>query len=100
MGMGRYPWPSPGVRGRHSLPTRYAALEHYHSDIDTALMNAVGQLDDVFARVAIIVLRHTGIRIGELLDLEIRHLVDYGHNGTRAAGAARETPQRTPGPRR
>ena len=51
-------------------------------DIDTALMNAVGQLDDVFARVAIIVLRHTGIRIGELLDLEICHLVDYGHNGT------------------
>lgn len=45
-------------------------------------MNAVGQLDDVFARVAIIVLRHTGIRIGELLDLEICHLVDYGHNGT------------------
>lgn len=51
-------------------------------DIDEALMEAVAGLDDVFARVAITVLRHTGIRIGELLDLEIGHLVDYGSNGT------------------
>ncbi len=51
-------------------------------DIDAALMNAVAGLDDVFARVAITVLRHTGIRIGELLDLEIGHLVDFGPNGT------------------
>lgn len=51
-------------------------------DIDTALMNAVAGLDDLFARVAITVLRHTGIRIGELLDLEVNHLVDYGTNGT------------------
>lgn len=51
-------------------------------DIDAALMDAVAGLDDLFARVAITVLRHTGIRIGELLDLEINHLVDYGANGT------------------
>lgn len=51
-------------------------------DIDTAVMDAVAGLDDVFARVGITVLRHTGIRIGELLDLEIGHLVDYGPNGT------------------
>jgi integrase len=51
-------------------------------DIDAALMGAVAGLDDLFARVAITVLRHTGIRIGELLDLEINHLVDYGPNGT------------------
>jgi integrase len=51
-------------------------------DIDAALMDAVAGLDDLFARVAITVLRHTGIRIGELLDLEINHLVDYGPNGT------------------
>ena len=51
-------------------------------DIDTAVMDAVAHLDDVFARVGITVLRHTGIRIGELLDLEINHLVDYGRNGT------------------
>ena len=51
-------------------------------DIDAALMDAVAGLDDLFARVAITVLRHTGIRIGELLDLETNHLVDYGANGT------------------
>ena len=51
-------------------------------DIDAALMDAVAGLDDLFARVAITVLRHTGIRIGELLDLEVNHLVDYGANGT------------------
>lgn len=51
-------------------------------DTDAALMDAVAHLDDLFARVAITVLRHTGIRIGELLDLEVNHLVDYGTNGT------------------
>jgi integrase len=51
-------------------------------DIDTALMTAVGGLEDRFARVAITVLRHTGLRVGELLDLELGHLVDYGRNGT------------------
>ena len=50
--------------------------------IDTAVMHAVADLDDQFARVAITVLRHTGLRIGELLDLELRDLVDYGPNGT------------------
>ena len=51
-------------------------------DIDAALMVAVNGLDDRFARVGITVLRHTRIRIGELLDLELEHLVDYGANGT------------------
>jgi integrase len=51
-------------------------------DVDAALMAAVGGLDDRFARVGITVLRHTGLRIGELLDLELDHLVDYGPNGT------------------
>jgi integrase len=51
-------------------------------DIDAALMDAVADLDDIFARVAITMLRHTGIRRGELLDLEINHLADYGPNGT------------------
>lgn len=45
-------------------------------------MAAVGRLDDRFARVAITVLRHTGLRVGELLDLELEDLVDYGTNGT------------------
>ena len=51
-------------------------------DIDAAVMAAVADLHDRFARVGITVLRHTGLRIGELLDLEVDHLVDYGPNGT------------------
>jgi integrase len=51
-------------------------------NIDAAVMAAVAGLDDRFARVGITVLRHTGLRIGELLDLELDHLVDYGPNGT------------------
>jgi integrase len=51
-------------------------------DIDQALMAAAEGLDDRFARVGIIVLRRTGLRIGELLDLELEHLIDYGPNGT------------------
>jgi integrase len=51
-------------------------------NIDTAVMAAAGDLDDRFAAVGITVLRHTGLRIGELLDLELDDLVDYGTNGT------------------
>lgn len=48
---------------------------------DTALMAAVAELDDRFARDGLTVLRNTGLRIGELLDLELTHLVDYQENG-------------------
>jgi integrase len=51
-------------------------------DVDAAVMAAAAGLDDRFARVGITVLRHTGLRVGELLDLELAHLVDYGPNGT------------------
>ena len=51
-------------------------------DVDAAVMAAVASLEDRFARAGITVLRHTGLRIGELLDLELDHLVDYGTNGT------------------
>jgi integrase len=50
-------------------------------DVDAAVMAAVGDLDDRFARVGITVLRHTGLRMGELLDLELDHVVDYGPSG-------------------
>lgn len=40
-------------------------------DVDTALMTAVAGLHDVAARAAITVLRGTGLRLGELLDLEL-----------------------------
>lgn len=51
-------------------------------DLDTALMAAVVGLDDFFARSAIQVLRRTGLRIGECLDLELDCVVDYGSAGT------------------
>ncbi|MDA8358578.1 MAG: tyrosine-type recombinase/integrase [Actinomycetota bacterium] len=50
-------------------------------DVDAALMEAVRGLDDVFARTAITVLRHTGLRRGELLDLELDCVTDYGPSG-------------------
>ena len=51
-------------------------------DVDAALMAAVDALDDPFARVAVTVLRHTGLRIGELLDLELGSVYDYGPAGS------------------
>lgn len=51
-------------------------------DADAALMNAVAGLDDVFARTGLTVMRHTGLRIGELLDLELDGIVDYGRSGS------------------
>lgn len=51
-------------------------------DIDREVMDAVAQLDDAFARTALIVLRATGMRIGELLDLELDCMVDFGSHGT------------------
>jgi integrase len=50
--------------------------------VDRDLMAAVDHLDDDFARTAIIVLRATGMRIGELLDLELDCLVTFGAHGT------------------
>lgn len=51
-------------------------------DTDTALMAAVATLDDLFARVGLTVLRGTGLRIGELLELELDAVVDFGPAGT------------------
>ncbi|MCB8913103.1 tyrosine-type recombinase/integrase [Rhodococcus rhodochrous] len=51
-------------------------------DIDAAVMNAVGQLDDSFARIGLTVLRGAGLRVGELLDLELGSVIDYGPAGT------------------
>ena len=51
-------------------------------DVDRALMTAVGDLADPFARAAITILRHTGLRRGELLDLELDCLMDFGPSGT------------------
>ena len=51
-------------------------------DIDAALMTVIDTLDDTFARTAVTVLRHTGLRIGELLDLELGSVYDYGPTGS------------------
>lgn len=50
-------------------------------DVDAALMAAVAGLSDRFARVGLTVLRGTGLRLGELLDLELGCVVDYGSAG-------------------
>ena len=51
-------------------------------DVDAALMAAVANLDDPFARAGLQVLRGTGLRVGELLDLEVNAVIDYGPTGT------------------
>jgi site-specific recombinase XerD len=49
---------------------------------DRALMAAVAGLDDPLACTALQVLRVTGMRVGELLDLELDCLVDFASHGT------------------
>jgi len=51
-------------------------------NIDAAVMNAVARLDDPFARIGLTALRGTGLRVGELLDLELGSIIDYGPAGT------------------
>lgn len=50
-------------------------------DVDTALMAAVAELADPFARHGLTVLRGAGLRVGELLDLEVGSVIDYGPAG-------------------
>ena len=51
-------------------------------DADRDLMAAVAVLDDPFARNGIAILRGTGMRLGELLDLELDCLWDTPTHGT------------------
>jgi len=51
-------------------------------DADNALMAAVADLDDTFARCAITICRRAGLRIGECLDLTLACVVDYGATGS------------------
>ncbi len=50
-------------------------------DADAALMAAIAGLPDRFARTGLTVLRGCGLRIGELLDLELGCAADYGPAG-------------------
>ncbi|MDJ0363476.1 tyrosine-type recombinase/integrase [Rhodococcus sp. H29-C3] len=63
-------------RKTHPLPRALA------TDTDRALMAAVADLDDVAARAGITILRGTGLRLGELLDLELNCLWDLPGHGT------------------
>jgi site-specific recombinase XerD len=51
-------------------------------DVDARLMAAVVDLPDPFARAGLQVMRGTGLRVGELLDLELAAVLDYGPAGT------------------
>ncbi len=51
-------------------------------DADRDLMAAVNELVDPFARHGLTILRGTGMRLGELLDLELDCLWDFGSRGT------------------
>ena len=51
-------------------------------DVDRDLMGAVAGLADPFARHGIAILRGTGMRLGELLDLELDCFWDFGDRGT------------------
>ncbi len=49
---------------------------------DAQLMAAVAELEDPFARCGLTLLRGAGLRLGELLDLELGGIIDYGPAGT------------------
>jgi integrase len=51
-------------------------------EVDTSLMAAVRRLEDPFARTGLVLLRSTGMRVGELLDLELDCLIDFADHGT------------------
>ncbi|ETZ99063.1 phage integrase family protein [Mycobacterium kansasii 824] len=73
-------------RGDWSSPPTFQACQPLPRalapDIDAAVMNAVARLDDSFARIGLTVLRGRGLRVGELLDLELGSIIDYGAAGT------------------
>ncbi|MGH9059647.1 MAG: tyrosine-type recombinase/integrase, partial [Acidimicrobiales bacterium] len=51
-------------------------------DVDRDLMGAVEGLEHPFVRTGLLILRATGMRVGELLDLELDCMVDFGTHGT------------------
>jgi integrase len=52
------------------------------ADIDAALTDAIARHPDPFARAGLAIMRGTGLRIGELLDLELDCVIDYGTTGS------------------
>jgi site-specific recombinase XerD len=71
------------VLHRGDLPRLPAPLPRaLPPDVDRAFMAAVHQLHDVAARAGIVLLRGTGLRLGELLDLELDCLWELPGHGT------------------
>jgi len=52
------------------------------ADVDAALMEAISRHPDPLARAGLAIMRGTGLRIGELLDLELDCVIDYGTTGS------------------
>jgi site-specific recombinase XerD len=73
---GRLLFPSDIPRLDRPLPRALA------SDTDRDLMAAVNTLPDPFARIGLTLLRGTGIRLGELLDLELDCIWDSASHGS------------------
>jgi integrase len=68
---------------RSDLPRLDEAIPRaLRPDQDRELMTAVDRLPDTATRLAIKILRGTGIRLGELLDLELDCVFDYTSHGT------------------
>jgi integrase len=83
--VGRLQWAEPWARAvlghGPALVVAAAGRAPLAPDADAALMAAVAGLDDSFARTGLTVLRGCGLRIGELLDLELNCVADYGQAG-------------------
>lgn len=73
---GRLVFPSDVPRLDRPLPRALAP------DVDRDLMAAISRLEDPFARAGLTILRGTGMRLGELLDLELDCLWDFASHGT------------------
>lgn len=68
---------------RSDLPRLPAAVPRALApDVDRDLMAAVVHEKDHAARCAVQILRGTGLRLGELIDLELDCLMDFGSHGT------------------
>lgn len=68
----------PGDIPRLDRPLPRALATHHDRD----LMAAVAELRDPYARHALTILRGTGLRLGELLDLELDALLDFASHGS------------------
>jgi integrase len=74
-------------RGRLLFPTDIPRLDRplpraLPPDVDRDLMAAAGRLTDPFARIGLTLLRGTGLRLGELLDLELDCIWDSASHGS------------------